>query len=1064
MNASGSRRRLAVLTVVACVAMLALASPAWAAEFEVINTNDSGDGSLRRAITAANASPGADTITFDSSLAGATIALFTDGNRDSSNNTLFPGPSALVVSSDISIRGPGGEDGVTIARSTTASNLRLFYVSQSGDLRLNNLTLKDGLAKGGDGGGGGGGAAGLGGAVFNEGELRVETSTLSGNTARGGIGNDSLAGSGGGGGLGGDGGFGLTGDGNGGPPNGGTMGSAGSPNGEDGGDGGGGGGGYGFSVEALDFDDDGGDGGFGGFGGGGGGGGGTTRGNFAGLGGDGGFGGGGGAGWGGDIPTDEITGRSGFGGGGGSVGGFIGQEHQVGAGGGGGGLGGAIFNSGGGVTLENSTFSGNAARGGDSEGSGCFFGGCPGGGGGGFGGGLFNLNGSVDADSATFADNTVAGGTGFFQEVGPAEGGGIFSLERTGAFRSAGPQGDATLDLVNTILADSTGTADCQNDRGTTSGNGNLIEGNATGSGACAGVTSSTDPNLGPLSDNGGPTATHALQDSSTALDEGDTTLATDQLGTLRPQGAADDIGAFELEPNVAPEADDDLYEVDEDATITVPAPGVLDNDTDPGDTLSAEVVADVSNGTLTLNSGGAFSYTPKADHYGSDSFTYKATDGKGGEDTAEVGITIAAVNDAPSFTAGGDQAVDEDAGTQSVTGWATNISAGPSNELDQQLSFEVTNDNSALFAAGGQPKISSDGTLTYTPNAEASGSADVVVRATDDGGTANGGTDTSATQAFEITVNAVNDPPVARNDSLVTEEDTAGTGNVLANDTDIDNVNFTATEAEGPDHGTLSLNSNGLYTYTPDADYNGPDSFTYVANDGTLDSSSATVSISVESVNDAPQIAVVSGRDSRSVCLPNSSGRVTLKLSDVDDSASTLTLGATSSNTKLVPRGAVAFGGGDTSTATIRTIPGRTGTSILTIMAGDGRSSGSIPVTVKAGSDGSDKITGTDGADVIFSRKSEDTVYGRGGNDLSCGGGGADTLRDGPGNDTLHGGGGRDTLRGGPGNDTLRGGNDDDRLTGGAGADSFWGGTGTDRETDFDASEGDIKQRSDTP
>src|SRR6185369_8612470 len=103
-------------------------------------------------------------------------------------------------------------------------------------------------------------------------------------------------------------------------------------------------------------------------------------------------------------------------------------------------------------------------------------------------------------------------------------------------------------------------------------------------------------------------------------------------------------------------------------------------------------------------------------------------------------------VNDAPSFTKGADQTVNEDAGAQTVNNWATAISAGPADESGQTLTFQVTNNtNASLFSAG--PAISSGGTLTYTPAANANGSATITINLKDNGGTANGGVDTSASQ-----------------------------------------------------------------------------------------------------------------------------------------------------------------------------------------------------------------------------------------------------------------------------------------------------------------------------
>jgi VCBS repeat-containing protein len=106
------------------------------------------------------------------------------------------------------------------------------------------------------------------------------------------------------------------------------------------------------------------------------------------------------------------------------------------------------------------------------------------------------------------------------------------------------------------------------------------------------------------------------------------------------------------------------------------------------------------------------------------------------------------------------------------------------------------------------------------------------------------------------ITVTPVNDAPVAVNDSYTTNEDTPLTitaPGVLANDTDVDGNPLTSILNAGVSHGTLTLNANGSFTYTPTANYSGPDSFTYHASDGTLNSNIATVTITVTPVNDAP-------------------------------------------------------------------------------------------------------------------------------------------------------------------------------------------------------------------
>src|SRR6185437_10274562 len=144
---------------------------------------------------------------------------------------------------------------------------------------------------------------------------------------------------------------------------------------------------------------------------------------------------------------------------------------------------------------------------------------------------------------------------------------------------------------------------------------------------------------------------------------------------------------------------------------------------------------------------------------------------------------------------------------------------------------------------------LTSNGSLTYVPAANYHGSDSFTYKAND-------GTVDSNTVTVSLTVNSVNDAPVAVADSYSTNEDTTLTvaaAGVLSNDTDVDGDALTAVKVTDPTHGVLTLTSNGSLTYVPAANYHGSDSFTYKANDGTADSNTVTVSITVNSVNDAP-------------------------------------------------------------------------------------------------------------------------------------------------------------------------------------------------------------------
>ena len=264
--------------------------------------------------------------------------------------------------------------------------------------------------------------------------------------------------------------------------------------------------------------------------------------------------------------------------------------------------------------------------------------------------------------------------------------------------------------------------------------------------------------------------------------------------------------------------------------------------------------------------------YTPDPDFFDEDAFTYTATDPfTATSDPGTVTITVTPVNDAPSFTPGGDVTVDEDSGGYSAA-WATGISAGPANEAAQAVTFTVGNDNNALFAV--QPAVSVTGTLTFTPAADANGSATVTVDLADNGGTANGGDDHADPGTVTITVSALNDAPVATDDEGTADEDTplaVVAPGVLGNDTDVDLDTLTIAEVNGgsanvgtefalPSGALLTVFPSGAYSYDPNGQFEGLalgesdfDSFSYTVSDGDGGTDSATVTITIYGVNDAP-------------------------------------------------------------------------------------------------------------------------------------------------------------------------------------------------------------------
>ena len=321
---------------------------------------------------------------------------------------------------------------------------------------------------------------------------------------------------------------------------------------------------------------------------------------------------------------------------------------------------------------------------------------------------------------------------------------------------------------------------------------------------------------------NGSDSFTYQATDGTAASNVGTVTITVNAVNDL-PVAVADD------------------YATAEDEALTVAAPGVLGNDTDvEGGTLTAVLATGPAHGTLTLHADGSFGYTPAANFNGTDSFTYTGNDGSADSSPATVTITIAAVNDVPLAI--------NDAYTTNEDGLLAIAAAGV---LANDTDVEHTALTAVLVGgpAHGTFELTADGSFTYAPAANFNGTDSFTYQVTD-------GTAESNVATVTLTVNAVNDAPVAAVDSYATTEDTAltiGAPGVLANDTDVDSAALTADLVSEPAHGTLSLNADGSFTYTPAANFSGSDSFSYRANDGGTPSTVATVTIMVSAVNDAP-------------------------------------------------------------------------------------------------------------------------------------------------------------------------------------------------------------------
>ncbi|MCE9555851.1 MAG: hypothetical protein K8T91_21085 [Planctomycetes bacterium] len=560
------RNALVVLTSLALLGLLAADSSGATITVTSLADDLTVDGlvTLREAINAANtdtsvdgstSGSGADTIVFNASLftggPQTTTLLFANRQNVTSGGAGaidWFGPTAFRVTTPITIQGPTGANGLKLtAQQSGAANSvlltqRIFTVGatapSTGNLTLNNLTLDNGVAWGGNGnrtlsgasnGLGSGGALGAGGAIFSNGELTLNGVTLTNNLANGGAGiqrgNSTNAAGNGGGGMGASAaaGSGTAAGSAGGGPNGGT---AGSPP-ANGGIGGGGGGGLNQTNRGAT----------GGFGGGG-----SASGRNAGAGvlsGTGGFGAGAGQP---SINNSATTLTSAFAGGSStynSVNAASSANPGNGFSGSGAGLGGAIFMLGGTASITNSTFTNNTARGGsDSTSNDAFNNGA------GLGGSIFNADGTLNLVNSTLSSNIAAqGGTDLYAFSG------VITLNAV--TNSTLASTSASVNLLNNILGQASSAITNYAKTGTVVETGltNIIRNNG---GFTGGVFSNADPLLGALADNGGPTDTMLPGLGSPAIDNG--TLAgspsTDQRGLART--APIEIGAVEIVAEIA--------------------------------------------------------------------------------------------------------------------------------------------------------------------------------------------------------------------------------------------------------------------------------------------------------------------------------------------------------------------------------------------------------------------------------------------------------------------------------------------------------------------------------
>jgi hypothetical protein len=288
------------------------------------------------------------------------------------------------------------------------------------------------------------------------------------------------------------------------------------------------------------------------------------------------------------------------------------------------------------------------------------------------------------------------------------------------------------------------------------------------------------------------------------------------------------------------------------EAQRSVPEDGVLEvdllalaSDVDSGE-LSAQIVSAPAHGALSLGTDGRVRYTPVADFFGADAFTFHVSDGELTSPAALIAITVAPLNDAPI-------AASVDASTAEDRPLTLDLLALASDADGDALTLSLSS-----APHHGSVLLNPDGTLTYAPGPNYFGA---------DGFTyiVNDGQRDSTLAQVRLSVAPVNDAPVALDFALSTTEDTPVSVDLLANVSDVEGDPLSLAIVDAPEHGELRRNADGSFTYTPSLDFFGTDRITYRANDGSADPAVATVALSVSALNDAPrarEISLVTAED----------------------------------------------------------------------------------------------------------------------------------------------------------------------------------------------------------
>ena len=485
-----------------------------------------------------------------------------------------------------------------------------------------------------------------------------------------------------------------------------------------------------------------------------------------------------------------------------------------------------------------------------------------------------------------------------------------------------------TVEPVNDVPVAANDTASVNENVGTTAGTTsvtiNLTNNDTDIEDASLQVVAISDISIGSVVNNKNGTVTYSV--------DGDYNGTATFNYTVMDSGGATDTASVTVTivaQNDPPRAVNDSRTIVEDNSVTI---AVLTNDSDvEGDTLSITDAYGSSHGTTEV-SGTDIIYTPDENYYGSDSFWYDISDGNGGTASARVNITITPVNDAPGIVkyepTTGEWTMDEDT-TESFNFLVSDPETATGNliiTIDSKDKNIIQNTGIVLTTNAEGYKI-----ITVTPQENQYGTVPVEFRVTD------GALTTTVT--WNITIAPVNDAPVIDAPAVTTTEDMPVSSSVTAEDAENDALTFTPGMA--PSHGSVVINTDGTYTYTPAANYSGEDSFGVYVSDGE-DLDYGIVNVTVTPVNDKPDAVSDTGETSEDtpVTIPVL-GNDTDADTSYGDTLVISSVGTPAHGTAEIAEGGITytpaenFNGTDVFTYIVRDSDGETDLTTVTVTVG---------------------------------------------------------------------------------------------------------------------------------